>query len=156
MSEGPLCAIVCEASPRTQRAIAASMERHGIRLALVAPSITTVLRETSILLPDVVVVDVALAGVDGVGVIRRMLDASPGCTVVLLAPFDTLREAAIAAGAHHFVLHDDLEELETCLERLARGRRAPQRPQSVSVPGDFTGTDAPGPAPSVSTKAPER
>lgn len=55
--------------------------------------------------PDVVVMDVRMRGLDGLGATRRLRAANPGARVVILSMHDdlTTRTAAEAAGARAFV-----------------------------------------------------
>ena len=55
--------------------------------------------------PDVVVMDVRMRGLDGIGATRRLQDAIPDARVVILSLHDdlTTRTAAEAAGACAFV-----------------------------------------------------
>lgn len=56
--------------------------------------------------PDVVLLDVRLAGKDGIDAIRRIRSAAPAARVVVLSGFDnpTYIARAVSAGAHDYVL----------------------------------------------------
>ena len=68
--------------------------------------------------PDVVVVDLLSAGVLGLGLVRSLRCVAPECRVIVLSAFDTLRPAALEAGALELVASSDLRLLEACLRRL--------------------------------------
>lgn len=67
--------------------------------------------------PDWVLMDVRMAGLDGVRATRELKAAFPETNVLLMTGFDGpgLREAAEAAGARAFVLKDDLLALRRIL-----------------------------------------
>jgi hypothetical protein len=68
--------------------------------------------------PDLLVLELALAGARGLGIVPAVLDAAPGCRVVLVSTFDKLRAPALEAGAYDLVGRDDFRDLEQCLRRL--------------------------------------
>ena len=63
--------------------------------------------------------DLASGGSHGLLIVRHLLRFVPTCAVVLLAPFDGLREPALKAGAYELVGKEDLRDLERCLLRPA-------------------------------------
>ena len=73
--------------------------------------------------PDWVVMDVRMAGLDGISATRLVKAAFPGTNVLVVTSFDDpgVREAAAAAGASAFVLKDDL----LALRRVLSARRGP-------------------------------
>ena len=73
--------------------------------------------------PDVVLMDVAMDGVDGIVATGLIRDADPTARIVMVTDYDgaELREAAEAAGACGYVLKENLVELRALLERLGRG-----------------------------------
>lgn len=77
--------------------------------------------------PDLVVIDVALFGERGLGTISALLDAAPGCAVVVVAqaPFASLRAAAIEAGAMALVELTDLRHLRAYLTRVSAAVKDP-------------------------------
>jgi ActR/RegA family two-component response regulator len=115
--------MVCNADPGSRRAVEAAMQRAGVDVVLTASAVSTIVREARVLGPDIAVVDLALAGEVGLGIVAQLAGAAPGCAVVLLAPFDTLREAAFQAGASELLHAEDIVRLQSCLEGLAEARR---------------------------------
>nr|WP_240897789.1 response regulator transcription factor [Kineococcus vitellinus] len=66
------------------------------------------LEQTAALRPDVVLMDVRMPRLDGIGATRRLVEAAPGVRVLILTTFD-LDEyafAALRAGASGFLLKD--------------------------------------------------
>lgn len=73
--------------------------------------------------PDVVLMDIALGGVDGIAATELIVGTDPNARVVMVTDYDgeELREAAQAAGACGYVLKENLFELRRLLEDLDRG-----------------------------------
>ena len=78
--------------------------------------------------PDWVLMDVRMAGLDGISATRLLKAAAPETNVLIMTSFDDpgVRDAAAAAGACAFVLKDDL----LALRRVLSGR-----PESGAPPG---------------------
>lgn len=76
--------------------------------------------------PDALVLDLALTGALGLGILAAVGAAAPGCAVVLLSSFDGMRRVALEAGAYEVVASSDLRGLERALRRLGEQvREAP-------------------------------
>ncbi len=75
------------------------------------------------ILPDVVLIDVNLPGMDGIATAARLRDLSPGCAVVMLSMHDdsATRERARLAGARDFVGKHDIDIALTRAIRSAAG-----------------------------------
>ena len=69
--------------------------------------------------PDVVLMDIAMPGLDGISATAVLTAAHPGARVVMVTNYDDvdLREAAAAAGACGYVLKEDLRPLLSLLAR---------------------------------------
>jgi len=83
--------------------------------------------------PDVVLVDLSMPRLDGVGATRRLLKAWPEARVVVLTSFSDRDRvlAAFDAGATGFLLKDsDPEDLVRGIEAAARGE-APVAPRAA-------------------------
>ncbi|NLH06631.1 MAG: response regulator transcription factor [Chloroflexi bacterium] len=63
------------------------------------------LRAADALHPDAILMDVEMAGMDGVTTTRELCAAHPGCKVIIVTIHDTeaMRRDALAAGASDFV-----------------------------------------------------
>jgi DNA-binding NarL/FixJ family response regulator len=73
---------------------------------------------------DVVVSDVRMPGLDGIGLVRRLRESGSTLPVILLTTFDEsdLLLRAVEAGAQGFLLKDaSPEDLRDAIERAARG-----------------------------------
>ncbi len=84
---------------------------------------------------DVVVSDIRMPGLDGIGLIERLREQGNATPVILLTTFDEreLMQRAVAAGAQGFLLKDALpEELHDAILRVAGGATLLQ-PVSLGV-----------------------
>lgn len=70
---------------------------------------------------DVIVVDLALTGALGLGVVTQLLAAAPGCSIFAVSSFPELNLAALDAGASRLVNEEDLRDLDRCLVGAAPG-----------------------------------
>ena len=99
-------------------AVVAIMERCGFTVALLHGPGSEVAAQTRELSPELVVFDLTSGGSRGVGVVEDLRSAAATCVVVVLAPFEGLRQSALDAGAYELTGKDDLRDLERCLRRL--------------------------------------
>ena len=123
-TDAALHAIVYDDDVSTRRAAAVIVERSGADLLDVTGDVGDVVEHVRPRLPDLIVLELALAGALGLGIVPALLAAVPGTAVILLSPFGALREAALGAGAYDLVDGDDLRELRRCVRRLVAERRA--------------------------------
>jgi DNA-binding NarL/FixJ family response regulator len=87
---------------------------HDARLEVVGATDDPVeaLELAATIRPDVVLIDLALPGVDGFEVTRRLLARTPGLKVIAVSGLsdDRAESAAIAAGATRFLFKGGLHE----------------------------------------------
>lgn len=75
-------------------------------------------------LPDVMLMDIMLPGIDGIEATRRVRSASPGTKVVILTASDEVHDLqrAMRAGASGYVVKDqDVTEIADAVRAIARG-----------------------------------
>jgi DNA-binding NarL/FixJ family response regulator len=73
--------------------------------------------------PDLVLMDIRMNEVDGITATKQIRAADPIAKVVIVTDYDddSLREAAIRAGACGYVLKDNLLDLVGLLEAICEG-----------------------------------
>jgi NarL family two-component system response regulator LiaR len=126
-----------EAQPDLQVAGEAASGAEGVRLA-------------AELVPDVVLMDLAMPEMDGVEATRRIRDASPRTQVVVLTSFhdDAHIFPAVKAGALSYLLKDVSPEDLAQTVRLAAQGEAVLNPQVASrLVQELAGHRAPQPSP---------
>jgi CheY-like chemotaxis protein len=77
--------------------------------------------------PDVVLMDIAMRGRDGLAATRDIIGIHPDARVVIVTEYDEmdLRDAARAAGARAYVLKENLHELRSVLADVTRHEHDP-------------------------------
>lgn len=116
-----LVAVICEDDPALATALADTVVHlYGLRLAAAVASAAEAVAAVGLAKPDLVVIDLALAGDVGLGVIATLQEAAPGCAVVVVVPpaFVGLQPEAVASGAMTLVESSDLRSLQCCIEHL--------------------------------------
>ena len=115
-----MTAVLCDDDPVECSAVTDQLMRAGCGLVVQTSSVVQLLDVVSRTMPDVLVLDLALAGIRGLDVVRDLHQASPTCAVIVLSSFVSLREDAVAAGARALVDVRDLRELDGVLATLTR------------------------------------
>ncbi len=96
----------------------------GFEIALESPDAERLLAALPQRPVDVIVSDIRMPGLGGIGLIRALREAGNPTPVILLTTFDdsALMLAAIEAGAQGFLLKDAApEDLHDAINRVARG-----------------------------------
>jgi len=96
----------------------------GFEIALESPDAERLLAALPQRPVDVIVSDIRMPGLGGIGLIRALREAGDATPVILLTTFDdsALMLAAIEAGAQGFLLKDAApEDLHDAIDRVARG-----------------------------------
>jgi DNA-binding NarL/FixJ family response regulator len=111
-------------------------------------------------LPDLVLMDIRMPGLDGIEATRRIVRAQPGTRVLILTTFglDTYVYEALRAGASGFMLKDaPPEELAAAVRIVARGDALLAPAITRAVIEEFTRhppEPAPAPPPSLQELTP--
>lgn len=116
-----LAAVICEDDTLAATALVDTLNGlYGFEVVALVTSGDDVVAATARTQPNVVVVDLALAGEAGLRIVAALREAAPGCAVVVLvaSPFGRLRASAEDAGAMALVEMDDLRPLRRCLEQV--------------------------------------
>ncbi|HRQ64925.1 MAG TPA: response regulator transcription factor [Xanthomonadaceae bacterium] len=102
----------------------ALLQGLGIEIVVEAPDGEALLKALDGAEVDVVVSDIRMPGLDGIGLVGRLRAAGSVLPVILLTTFDEtdLMLRAVEAGAQGFLLKDaSPEDLRDAIERAARG-----------------------------------
>lgn len=116
-----LVAVICEDEPELAAALADTLTHlYGLQLLATVTTAAEAVRVAASAKPDLVVIDLALAGALGLGVVAALHEAAPGSAVVVVVPpaFVGLQPEAVAAGAMTLVESSDLRPLQCCVEHL--------------------------------------
>lgn len=107
--------ILCEDDADRRAAVTAMLVRTGCTLVGEVASLQELSAVLGTAAADVLVLDLALAGLGGLEVIRNLRLSRPATEVVVLSEFPSLSADAVAAGARVLVDVRDLRVLESLL-----------------------------------------
>lgn len=113
-----MTAVVCDDDPTQCSAVAEQLVRAGCGLVVQTPSLVQLLDVVSRTMPNIIVLDLALAGIRGLDVVRDLHRTCTECALIVLSPFVGLRDDAIAAGARALVDVRDLRDLDAVLATM--------------------------------------
>lgn len=126
--------MVCD-DPAREAAVDGALHANGYEVAGRARRAIDALELTSVLHPEVVVLDLALTGVFGLRIVP-MLRLCADTEVVVFSPFGSLEAPARQAGAYAVLDPDDIAGLAAALRTIAARGQDP-------VPGDALSRDGP-------------
>lgn len=110
-------AVVLEDETAIRSAVAVIFGRSGFEVATTETAADAV-DAAKRMQPDAIVVDVALTGARGLGLLSDLLVVSPHSAIVLLSAFEALRDPALRMGARALIGVTDLRPLEQFLEHM--------------------------------------
>lgn len=117
MPEPRLQALMLEDEITIRSAAAVILDRLGFEVATVQTAGEAIIAAKR-MQPHTVLVDAALTGARGLHLLTDLLTVAPHAAIVLLSPFEGLREPALRLGARGMVGLTDLRPLERCVEQL--------------------------------------
>lgn len=109
---------MCGDDADLRRAVPLLLHLCGFELVAAVPFGAELVGAVQRTRPDVVALDITAAGIEGLGLVGRVMDACEGCAVVVRTPFAALEADAVAAGAVRVVGLDDLRPLLQVLQQL--------------------------------------
>ena len=84
--------------------------------------------QVEMLLPDIVLMDIKMPGIDGIEATRRLKEKQPACTIIVLTLYEDYVAEAIKAGAAGYLLKDCKREELIQAIRVAQQGRTPLSP----------------------------
>jgi two-component system nitrate/nitrite response regulator NarL len=121
-----LTAIVCDDDPQARRSTCALVATCGFEVVAELDLAVSAVAVAELLDPTVVLVDASLPGLSSLQAVPMVRAAAPGAEVIVCTAFETVRPAALHAGASEVVDKGDGERLEQVLRQIAERRRAPE------------------------------
>ncbi len=121
----PVRIALCDDQALVLRGLSALLGDLGIEIALEAPDAETLLAALPQPPVDVIVSDIRMPGLGGIGLIHALRERGDTTPVILLTTFDDsqLMLQAVAAGAQGFLLKDaSPEDLRDAIARVAAGQ----------------------------------
>ena len=115
---------LCDDQALVLRGLAALLADLGIEIAVEAPSAELLLAALPKRPVDVIVSDIRMPGLGGIGLVGALRERGDATPVILLTTFDDsdLLLRAVEAGAQGFLLKDaSPEDLRDAIERVAGG-----------------------------------
>jgi len=116
-----LRALIVEDEPSLCRSLRATVSAFGFTDVADVPAGNDAIEVAATTDPNLIVLDVDLMGSRGLQLIPALLAVAPSCALVVLSSFDSLRFAALEAGAFAVVGKSDLRELQRELARMPGG-----------------------------------
>ncbi len=120
----PVRIALCDDQALVLRGLSALLADLGIEIALEAPDAESLLAALPQRPVDVILSDLRMPGMGGIGLIGALRESGNATPVILLTTFDDSRLmlAAVEAGAQGFLLKDaSPEELRAAIVRVAAG-----------------------------------
>lgn len=140
---------LCDDQALVLRGLSSLLADLGFAIALESPDAERLLAALPQRPVDVIVSDIRMPGLGGIGLLRTLRERGDATPVILLTTFDDpdLMLRAVEAGAQGFLLKDaSPEDLRAAIQRVAGGETLLQPvslgPVRAAWPSDDTGGDA--------------
>ena len=119
MSEDPLRVLIADDEPLAAERLQLLLARaEGAQLVGTASDGDSAINLTEALHPDVLLLDIAMPGLDGIGVARALASQSPSPAVVFVTAFDQFAVAAFEVEAVDYLMKPvDPNRLQRALDR---------------------------------------
>jgi DNA-binding NarL/FixJ family response regulator len=119
--------LIVDDHPLTREALSSLLRAHGFDVVGCASDGRQAITEVSRLQPDLVLLDLSMPGLDGLGALPRLREAAPDTEVVVLTASGTEENllAAIRAGAAGYLLKTEPpERIASFLDGVVNGEAA--------------------------------
>lgn len=131
---------LCDDQALVLRGLSALLQDLGFQIALEATRADGLLSALEQRPVDIIVSDIRMPGLDGIGLVQRLRERRDATPVILLTTFDDsgLLLQAVEAGAQGFLMKDaSPEDLRDCLLRVAGGETLLQPVSLAPVRADL-------------------
>lgn len=138
---------LCDDQALVLRGLSSLLDDLGFQIALESGDAERLLAALPQRPVDLIVSDIRMPGLGGIGLIRALRERGDATPVILLTTFDDpdLMMQAVDAGAQGFLLKDaSPEDLKTAIHRVAAGETLLQPVSLGPVRAAWTGDVAPG------------
>jgi two-component system, NarL family, response regulator LiaR len=128
-STAPLRAIIADDDPFVRRVVKEALRAAGMIVVAEARTGKQAVELTLFYHPDVVLMDVVMPELDGIGATRQILASRPEQRVILItgSEDDEMALLGLRAGAVGFLTKESVEALPRALEAVAKGEAALSR-----------------------------
>jgi two-component system, LytTR family, response regulator AlgR len=151
MSDSPLRVLIADDEPLAAERLQLLLARcEGIDLVGTATDGDSTVRMANALTPDLLLLDIAMPGLDGIGVARALADTSPSPAVIFITAFDQFAVAAFEVEAVDYLMKPvEPGRLQRALERgrdylERRGNKPAPRPEPSQHLQEFWASDLTG------------
>ena len=114
----PPCALLCADDPGLLHAVRVMLEQNGVEVVATVGTGSQAVFAARATDPDLVVLDLAISGALGLRIVGALRAGTPGAGVVVLSPFESLRRAAVGAGALDLVSVRELRRLRVWVNHV--------------------------------------
>jgi two-component system response regulator AlgR len=105
MSDTPLRVLIADDEPLAAERLQLLLARiEGIDLVGTATDGDSTVRMAKALTPDLLLLDIAMPGLDGIGVARALADTSPSPAMIFITAFDQFAVAAFEVEAVDYLM----------------------------------------------------
>lgn len=151
----PITALIVDDHQVVRQGLRVFLESEG-DIAVVGEAVngSEAVNKAQELLPDVVLMDLVMPGMDGITAIRKIRETTPSCKVIVLTSFSDAEKVfpAIKAGAAGYLLKDiPAEELVNAIRAVAYGGFLLHPGIAGKVLEEFSEPKTPAPALAVLT-----
>jgi len=149
-TQTPIRVLLADDHPVVRDGLSALLSSmSGIEVVGQAGSGADAVRECLLAEPDVVIMDLRMPGLDGVGATREILRTRPATAVLVLTMFDEdeLIASALAAGARGYLLKGaEQSDIERAIRTVASGESVFSGEVARKLIGRLTGSHGPHPS----------
>lgn len=111
-------ALVCADEPGLLHAVRVMLEQNGVEVVATVDKGDQAVFAARATDPDLVILDLALSGALGLRLVGALRAAVPDTAVVVVSPFESLRRAAVGAGALDLVSPRDIRRLAVSVHHV--------------------------------------